>query len=164
VGRRLLTVVLPILLWQAVGGWQTTIPAVLAPGPGPRIDGLNATPSVFPAVVIGIYVLVTLGWYSRLLEHQADLWACAQLQESGASSQERHAAVATYVSALASLAQSSHAGHRQRGWLHPSLQSRIEFLQSHAKDTIRTNGFQRRVFLADCCLLLAAASPLLLLL
>ena len=161
VGRRLLTVVLPVLLWQAAVSCQ------VAPhgfGAGPLSDWFDAISPAVPVFVIGAYVLVTLGWYSRRLEYQADLWACSRLREMLAHRGEDQDAVARYVSALERIAQASFASRRQAAWLHPSLQSRIDFLLTTATDRSRTHVFHRRVRMAEVLLLAAAASPLLLLL
>ena len=164
VGRRLSTVVLPVLLWQAAVSWQVAWPAPQGFGAGPLADWFGTISPAVPVIAIGAYVFVTLGWYSRRLEYQADLWACSRLRETLARRGEDQDAVARYVSALERIAQASFASRRQVAWLHPSLQSRIDFLLITATDRNRTNVFHRHVRVAEGLLLTAAASPLLLLL
>ena len=59
------------------------------------------------------------------------------------------------------LAQS--ANRRSRGWLHPSLQSRIDFLLRTAHDARRASVFNGRVRLAGYLLMGMALVPLCLL-
>jgi Zn-dependent protease with chaperone function len=166
VGRRLLTVLLPVMLWQAAGCWQADMPATGVGQFARPTAWLDMIPAAAPGVAIGLYILITLGWYSRLLEHQADLWACCRLGESqaeqDAGSVAGDDAVAAYVSALERMAATGVGGRRQISWLHPSPRARIDFLLSNARNPRRIQSFQRRVRMADILLVLAAAAPLLL--
>ena len=72
-------------------------------------------------------------------------------------------ALATYVRTLEKLALAQSANRRSRGWLHPSLQTHIDFLLRTAHDPRRASVFHGRVRLAGYLLLGVALVPLCLL-
>jgi Zn-dependent protease with chaperone function len=121
-------------------------------------------PSLLPALIAGVYLVVTLGWYSRLLEHQADLCACSYLRDTGCGAGSNREAVARYVRALEKISLAQRANRHRGGWLHPSLQSRIDFLRDTALDPTRETVFHRRVRRTDAIVLAGAPIALALLL
>jgi Zn-dependent protease with chaperone function len=88
------------------------------------------------------YALLVVGWYSRRLEHEADLEACVddegRLDLVGAC---------VFRSALAKLCGRSREG-RLMQWLHPPVVSRLEFLLQVVNDPQVTPRFRRSLKLA----------------
>ncbi len=98
-----------------------------------EVDAGLVTPIAVLATVA--YLLVALGWYSRRLEHQADLWACREL----AQDRSKAAALQQYLSILWRLERQ----HAYRGsWLHPSYQQRRDFLVSSFTTRHHAAAFQ----------------------
>jgi len=89
---------------------------------------------------IGLYMLVIFGYYSRLLEHQADLYACRRPAPELASP-----AVETFARALEKLAIGSGSGRNARGWQHASIARRIDFLERLRRAPKGELRFQRWV-------------------
>ncbi len=86
-----------------------------------------------PALTI-VYGIITLGGLSRLLEHDADLFAAfpdgigVERTELGDSNDAVH--LESLVSALNHIFLLDPSVHGRQTWLHPSIQRRIKFLQS----------------------------------
>ena len=76
-----------------------------------------------------------LGWYSRQLEHEADHWACLRLQACGEPS------TGVYFRALGKLTE----GAKKQGWLHPSFEDRLGFLERAHADAKSVTKFHRRM-------------------
>jgi len=99
------------------------------------------------------------GRFSRLLECQADLYACRMLQPEG----EIPPAV-TFMLALEKLAAAAALDRKAAGWQHGSVAARVAFLVHVAGDTDRQRRFQRGIRLRAALLLIAVVSPLALVL
>lgn len=86
---------------------------------------------------VGGYAWLVFGWYSRLLEHQADLCACRRdgktLHEEG---------VAVYVAALNRLAAVAGVNRRRKGWQHASIERRTAFLERAQCDPAFARRFE----------------------
>ena len=85
-----------------------------------------------------VYMWLGLGWYSRQLEHEADLWACEKLRATFGDKSEE-----VYLRALLRLTGDS----TKVGWLHPSFWQRRRLIESMAADVELRHGFSRRLLL-----------------
>ncbi len=103
-----------------------------------------------PALTL-TYIVLALGRYSRLLEHDADL--C--VYEDGRA--------ATFCTTLDRLSYLSNDARQRRTWLHPSTISRIHLLQRAMRDPHLADRFRRRVRCYNSLLLAAWLVPPLLL-
>jgi STE24 endopeptidase len=119
---RLAMLLLPVLGWLAM---KQAFPSV-EPQPASATTALSVwsgqmAPAAVP-VALFAYAVIVVGWYSRLLEHDADVDAC--LDEKGRFDK---GASADFCSALMTLCSSSAESWFSR-WLHPSLRARVELL------------------------------------
>lgn len=119
-------------------------------GGGPEIPA-----ELLVLVAMGVYMLVVFGCYSRLLEHQADLFGCRHLTEDA-----RWPAVERFRSALEKLASASGQGRTARSWQHASVARRIDLLGQLRGDPKRELRFQRRVRLLGSLVIGTVLSPL----
>ena len=105
--------------------------------------GINLKSAASFAIPAGMlaYAVVVVGWYSRLLEHDADLDAC--LSERG---QFEPSAADDFCRALVTLYGRSHESWLGE-WLHPTLRQRLAFVQNAAEDTAFSAKFRRRLAL-----------------
>jgi len=114
------------------------------------------SPLGLPALVaMVVYVLTFFGFYSRCLEHEADLATCRALPpDSG---------VLVLCSALERLAVAQ--GNRNaRGWQHASIARRVEFLKTVERHPKLGLSFDRRVRLFGGLVIALSLSPLICLL
>ncbi len=84
-----------------------------------------------------------LGWYSRLLEHDADLCVLDAGQAE------------TFIATIDRLSHLCHDRHRRATWLHPSTMARVHLLQRALGDPRVARSFRRRVRLVNRLLTLA---------
>lgn len=89
-----------------------------------------------PLVACG-YFVASLGWISRLLEFDADLWASGQPEIEGAHIR--------YVQMLERLAEAGGVRRDRRGWLHPSIDERIAFVLSASESAGSRRAFQAQL-------------------
>jgi hypothetical protein len=82
---------------------------------------------------MAMYGLLALGWYSRQLEYEADLFAC---EADGTT---------PFVQALTFIALETGASPERSGWLHPSLASRLQFVRAAAEQPQLAQRFRRRL-------------------
>jgi STE24 endopeptidase len=162
---RVLAMVVPLSLWmllaqafpEAVGGlveWpdpQAGTPQPLALGS----FGLNVPSGLVLLSLMAAYVVVVFGYYSRQLEHQADLFGCRCV-----TPELQPPAVERFTSALEKLAKTSGMGRDARSWQHASIARRIDFLNQLSRDPKRELRFQRRVRLLGSLLIGTVLSPL----
>ena len=87
------------------------------------------------------YALVVVGWYSRLLEHDADLAAC--LDDAGQFDPGRAADFCRALVRLIGKSRESRLGQ----WLHPCLAARLSFLRAMADSPPCLRAFRRRQML-----------------
>jgi STE24 endopeptidase len=162
---RVLAMVAPLSVWvllgqafpDALGGlveWpdpQAGTPQPLTPGS----FGLNVPSGLVLLGLMAAYVVVVFGYYSRQLEHQADLFGCRCV-----APEAQPPAVERFTSALEKLASTSGMGRDARSWQHASIARRIDFLNQLSRDPKRELRFQRRVRLLGSLLIGTVLSPL----
>lgn len=93
----------------------------------------SATMNMLMAGALLGIVVMSLGWYSRLLEHDADL--C--VHEAGYAE--------AFVVTIDRLAYLCHDRRQRATWLHPSTVSRVDLLQHAMHDAEIARRFRRRV-------------------
>ena len=97
------------------------------------------------------YVATVFAGYARLLERQADLWACRFAGRAFAAVAEGTPPAATkegtarVADMLEKLGMASGAGRRGFDWLHPSIASRVRFLESLAASPAAQARFELRM-------------------
>lgn len=126
---RVFVLCLPLCLWL---GWQAIDPAVWESAMASlEMHGLGRPFAENLLVPFGVtlYAVLALGWCSRWLEHDADLWACRFLTKRNGQKAPADVAVECYISAFEKLTLAGGAGPRQGSWLHPSFASRAEMLR-----------------------------------
>jgi len=104
---------------------------------------------------VSTYVLVLFGYYSRQLEHQADLFGC----RSVAGDTRRHRAE-IFAETLEKLAIRGGMSRNTGSWQHASIARRVDFLGSLSREPKRELHFQRRVRVLNGLILGILASPL----
>jgi STE24 endopeptidase len=130
---RLLLLGLPLWIigsFQALASPSTSLPTVWqsisAAEPSATMNMLMA------GSLLGIVIMV-LGWYSRLLEHDADL--C--VHDAGYTE--------SFVVTIDRLAYLCHDKRQRATWLHPSIVARVDLLQHAMHDGAVARRFRRRV-------------------
>ncbi len=125
---RMLATFLPLAWCFAARAWVEPLSqAVVAAGFSVHIAIVAASAA---------YGLFVLGWYSRRLEFQADLFACQTLiQQHG----DARRVLCEYTRVLARLIEPRH--HRRSGWLHPSFSRRRRFLIDHLRSESLARAF-----------------------
>ena len=140
---RVLALLLPLsLLLITAPGFSAPAGAVPAGPVAAEAVAAFPTPLAIESIVVLLtlaYVWLGLGWYSRQLEHQADLWSCRYLADN--QHRDLESCVQRYVQGVAMLTPES-MRHRQ-GWLHPSLVRRERFLLEVAHRPRRRSQFER---------------------
>ena len=157
---RIVALLVPICLWttyrSAQGVVHDDFPHVLnlaQMGPDFTLEALLP-------VAVAACIVVMFAWYSRLLEHQADLWACRSDREtSHAAERPCHEAV-HFLSALEKLATTSGTGRSRGGWLHPSIARRVQFIQQATANPLIADRFHRRTRLINSLLIGVVVSVL----
>ena len=120
--------IVPVSLWMLLSAFLP-------------VDRLFIEHNLSIPVLVGIstYLVLALGWYSRRLEHEADLWACQQLAA-------RHGSATALQRYLGVLFRMSDDRHLHRGtWLHPGHKSRKQFLIRCLSNLQRAESFQREM-------------------
>lgn len=152
---RLALLALPIVWWGAIKtAWPeiaTTLTDFVA---GAGLSSSLAANALVPLAML-IYAVVVVGWYSRRLEHDADLEACL-----GQNHQLDSQATADFIHALTRLLGRSPES-RLGQWLHPSLTDRLRFLRQAATQPQHIARFRSRlrsIALAIAALYFAAAA------
>ena len=136
---RLALLILPLAIWPALAHvWPevaTAVPLLLG---SLGIDAKMAAAIGIPLAML-VYAVVVVGWYSRLLEHDADLDAC--LTNDGRFDAE---AASDFCRALITICGKSRES-RLGEWLHPSLRQRLAAIRSAADDATFIPRFRRRL-------------------
>jgi Zn-dependent protease with chaperone function len=152
---RLALLAVPLAWWMAIeaawpGAEQAAKQALATIG----IPASLATAVIAPLAML-VYAVVVLGWYSRLLEHEADLEACTD--DDGHFNPQ---ATADFCRALSRLIAPEPASWFA-GWLHPPLGARLAFARRCANDRVRTRfQWQLRLIAGAIGLLYFAAGVL----
>ena len=152
---RILAMAVPLSLWLLIGQ--------LAPDAARRIGewfshagiGLQVPMGLATVAALGAYMFLVFGFYSRLLEHQADLFAC-RVAAPGACEQAREA----FISALEKLALSGGGGRRAGGWQHASIARRVSFLRRATDDPRNAQRLHRCIRLLNVAMVALVLSPI----
>ena len=152
---RLVAMIAPLSLWllvqqafpQAIGRMETFF---FTDVEAPRLLASLAT-----LAVVAAYVLIVFGAYSKLLENQADLFACRVLKCNSATDARE-----IFISALEKLAAASGIDPNARSWQHASIARRIDFLQATGRSPHGELRFGRWVRWLNVLVLTTALSPL----
>jgi Zn-dependent protease with chaperone function len=102
--------------------WQSDLASELSP----------ARYLIAAGITLG-FAVMALGWYSRLLEHDADL--C--VYDAGQAE--------TFIATIDRLAYLCHERRQRATWLHPSTVARVHLLQRALLNPGVAHGFRRRV-------------------
>jgi Zn-dependent protease with chaperone function len=156
---RLIALLLPVVGWIALKHtWPVAETAALD---ALTAIGLRGTAMAALIIPLGLltYAVIVLGWYSRLLEHDADLDAC--LDDQGLIDATLAADFCTALVTLCGRARESWLSR----WLHPPLEARISFIRRVITDHNNARAFRRKLTIvnASIMLLFAAAASLSLL-
>lgn len=152
---RVLAMIAPLSLWILV--------EQLAPDAGRRIGqwlghgglGVQVPMGLLTVAALGSYMFLVFGFYSRLLEHQADLFACRV-----AGSEMPWPGLEAFVSALEKLSAASGSSRKASGWQHASIARRVEFLRHSADDPHYLKRFHRRATLLGAALIAVVLIPM----
>jgi Zn-dependent protease with chaperone function len=153
--QRVALVALPLAMWMAAKPWCGGLDAKCAgmcAAWGVPWEAL--APYALPMGML-VYAVVVVGWYSRLLEHDADLEACLT------DGRFEPLAADDFRRALVRL-RGGRREPRWLAWLHPTLEQRLAFLQRAEESPAATAGFRRwlAAFVAGIGLLYAACAVL----
>ena len=135
---RLALLALPLAWWLAINQVWPHLDAALhyamvaAGWPAPLVTAV-----MLPVCMLA-YAVIVVGWYSRLLEHEADLAAC--LADDGQFDSLRAADFGRALVLLIGRSRESRLGQ----WLHPSLPDRLQFLRGAMESASRC-AFERRL-------------------
>jgi Zn-dependent protease with chaperone function len=130
---RLLLLGLPLWIigsFQALASPSTSMPAVWQ---SVAAAEPSTTMHMLMAGALLAMVIMALGWYSRLLEHDADL--C--VHDAGYAE--------SCVTTIDRLAYLCHDRRQRATWLHPSTVSRVDLLRHAMHDESVARRFRRRV-------------------
>jgi Zn-dependent protease with chaperone function len=116
----------------------------------------HARDGLFLLAAMAIYVIVVFGPYSRLLEHQADLFSLHSLPVDGGTRP-----LEAIGSALEKLAANGTANRNTRSWQHASIARRVDFLNRIDMQPKSELHFQRRMIVANCLVVGVVFSPIL---
>lgn len=136
---RLALLGLPLAWWLAVeAAWPGTEQHVEQSLAFMGIPPVLMTSALVPLSMLA-YAVVVVGWYSRLLEHEADLEACtADTGQFDPQSAE------DFRRALIRILGRERTSLFSR-WLHPTLEARLQFLRALAADPPHGASFRRRL-------------------
>ncbi|MBW8884087.1 MAG: M48 family metalloprotease, partial [Planctomycetia bacterium] len=151
---RLAALMLPVAWWTAIKHvWPAAETATIDALSGLGFRGTAVAALVVPFGLLA-YAVIVLGWYSRLLEHDADLDAC--LDNDGRT--DARLAV-DFCTALVTLCGRSSESWLSR-WLHPPLDARITFVRRVIGNSRAARAFRRQLVFINLsiALLLAAAA------
>jgi Zn-dependent protease with chaperone function len=95
-----------------------------------------------------LYVRLTLGWLSRLLEREADLMGCLAWHD-----QSPVHGLSVFAGALHRVAQLNGESPEHASWLHGSVTERTRALERLLEDPLVFRQFQRRMILLKTALL-----------
>jgi STE24 endopeptidase len=137
---RLALLVLPLAIWLAGKHlWPGADDAVLA-----AIEFLGLPARAIAALALPVimlaYAVVVVGWYSRLLEHDADIEAC--LTSGGQFDLDARDDFCHALIAVCGRARES----RLMQWLHPPLSARLTFLDRIASEPAHLRAFRQRLW------------------
>lgn len=121
-------------------------------------------------MLVALYAGIVLAWYSRHLEHEADVWACRLLSAGSAGDARPRGRVLScsappcgverVVNMLERLGQVTGHPRDRNAWLHPSIARRTALLRRVGHDRREEARFRRGVRLAGAALCLLTAFSL----
>jgi Zn-dependent protease with chaperone function len=136
---RLALLLLPVAWWLAVKqAWPAADESLEALLGSVGIRSPLVAAFGIPLAILS-YAVIVVGWYSRLLEHDADLDAC--LTDNGHLDP---LAAADFCSALTTLCGRSRES-RFSQWLHPPVFQRVEFVRRVLLNPRLAIAFRRRL-------------------
>ena len=154
---RMALLALPLAWWLAINSiWPNVEAEAAAAVSATGIPGSLVLTIALPLLMLA-YALVVVGWYSRLLEHEADLVAC--LAAGGEYDRVRAGDFCKALVKVIGRSRESRAGQ----WLHPCLLDRLRFVRGSASKGARIAfarkllGVQIAIFAAYLAALLLAA-------
>lgn len=151
---RLALLALPLAWWLAIEtAWPGTERVVEQALTSAGIAAEIVTTAIAPLLML-VYAVVILGWYSRLLEHEADLEACTD--DGGRLDKELASDFSRALSRLMGPARETWFG----GWLHPTLKARLSFIRRCADDARISGRFHWRLRLIAAAIGMAYAAAL----
>lgn len=152
---RLALLALPLAWWLAIKQvWPEIETAAEAAVASAGISAQLFAALALPVTMLA-YALVVVGWYSRLLEHEADLAACLDDQN-----RLDPALTADFCQALTRIIGKSRES-RAGQWLHPSLADRLRFLH-RAAGSAAQSAFEQKLLRIRMGIAVAYAAALLL--
>jgi Zn-dependent protease with chaperone function len=123
-----------------------------------RFDGGLAAEAALGGLLLllgmAIYIIAIFGPYSRLLEHQADLFSLRSLPSGG-----NIYPVKAIGSALEKLAANGTVNRNKRTWQHASIAGRVDFLNRLDLEPKSELHFQQRMVFANCLVVGIVLSP-----
>jgi STE24 endopeptidase len=136
---RLALLALPLIWWLALcSAWPELEPAAEQALAAIGIPQSLAAAALVPLAMLA-YAVVAVGWYSRLLEHEADLEACCT--DNGEFNWQF---ADDFCRALTTLIGPGRESLASR-WLHPGLQSRLDFIHRAAANPRYARRFHARL-------------------
>ena len=137
---RVLVMLLPLSLWILVEELWPDGAALMAVWLGNSAAGSQVHVGLAMLAVMAVYVFLVFGAYSRMLEGQADLFACRVMSRDSPLR-----SVETFVSALERLALIGGVDRNAASWQHASIAKRVEFLNRASEEPLYERVFQRRL-------------------
>jgi len=135
---RVLAMFLPFCLWLTAAQLFPHTAGDLAGWLGELGPSAGLPVGLLLLAALGAYLVFVFGPFSRLLEHQADLFACRHLEPPPGRT-----AVEVFGSALGKLVGRNGTGARGRSWQHAGLERRLALLRRLLGDARAERRFQR---------------------
>lgn len=152
---RVLAMILPLSLWILMEELWPDGAVLVATWLGNSVAGSQLHVGLTMLAIMAIYVFLIFGAYSRMLEGQADLFACRIMCWDSAFRPAE-----TFVSALERLAVSGGVDRNAASWQHASIAKRVEFLNRASQDPRYEEVFQRRLWWLGSLLAGVVISPI----
>jgi len=152
---RVLAMIAPVSLWLLLRsafpqGGQITEEFLRTGG-----EAMQLPAGIITLALVALYVFLVFGFYSRMLESQADLFGCRVLASDSPESARQ-----TFISALEKLAAAGGIDRNARSWQHASIARRVDFLNRLATDPNGELRFQRRLRAMNLLTIVLVISPL----
>jgi STE24 endopeptidase len=157
---RLIVALLPAGIWVA---FRETFPETVAAWQaGLAEHGLNPTLQMMLFTPVGLVCCVgpLFAMISKLLEHEADLFACRTASDSRRAGRLTEPAVDRYADMLEKLGIASGQARTASSWLHPSIAQRVLLLRRMLDSPGELARFERRMRLLSWLLALLVAACL----
>ncbi len=152
---RLAAMGVPLSVWLLLGQVYPTAAGHLVDLTQGGLLGVQIPVGLGLLAAVSAYVLVLFGYYSRQLEHQADLFGCRSM---AADSRQQRAEI--FAGTLEKLAICGGISRNTRSWQHASIARRVDFLSNLSREPKRELHFQRRVRVLNSLILGTLVSPL----